>query len=63
MMNTLEQVKKELRAQYHEAAFWRRHYEVAYQQEKSVQAQRSCKYYEGLMRGYEVAFGMICDIA
>ncbi len=54
-MTSIEKVKQNIAKRYEEASYWRRHYEVDYQQSGSAIAQRNGKYYEGLMRGYEVA--------
>ena len=59
---SLERIRSELSTKYDVAAYWRRHYEVDYQQNGSVQAQRSGKYYEGLMRGYQVALDMLSAV-
>lgn len=45
--------RDEVMTAYKDAAYWRRHYEVEYQQTKSETARRTGAYFEGLMRGYE----------
>lgn len=55
MTTGIERAKQVIIAKHEDASFWRRHYEVDYQQSGSAFAQRTGKYYEGLMRGYEVA--------
>lgn len=45
--------RDELMAAYKDASYWRRHYEVEYNQTKSDNSRRLCAYFEGLMRGYE----------
>lgn len=62
-MPGIENVKQEIIAKHKEAAFWKRHYEVDWNQTASENSRRNSMYYEGMMRGYEVALVELDSIA
>ena len=54
-MPGIEEIKRNIVAKHKEARFWKRHYEIDWNQNASENSRRNILYYEGLMRGYEVA--------